>query len=250
MRQYWRYGLGPKGKRLVGQELINSSRTDTKCSTTRRAIPPRASRSRLLRDVISFGEEPSKCHVAGKNFALEVVTTSPMKLLLGIPTSSRASRHRHPPGTVAAAIVVLSALFSAGCQNTPAFRIHQNLTLYHSLDLECQELIRQGLVSYGFSAAMVHMALGKPSRTASSIHAQGLVQTWTYRNFLYATPQAAMLTVIPAGSSPVPIALMGSAGTAAGNSGTRPFQLSLDDGTNMPLGTLILELYEDRVVTI
>lgn len=144
------------------------------------------------------------------------------------PTSPRV---RLVPILLGSAIAFLVSLLTAGCLNTPASRIRQNLELFQSLDEFSQRLVREGLVNYGFRSDVVCLALGKPNAVAVVATVNGPVETWTYLNFLYGRIVATTLLT--------------SNGSTAGSP-----QLTLADSGDSPIGTLLLGFFEGRIATI
>ena len=87
-------------------------------------------------------------------------------------------------------------------------------------------------------------ALPARQRVAVVATVNGSVETWRYRNFLYGKLNTPKLTVSNLGS------LVNSPGGTAGPStGEAQLQL-LTDGSDLPIGTLVLELFEGIVVSI
>lgn len=158
-----------------------------------------------------------------------------------------------PCDVLRAAGIALLASLLPGCMSTPATRIQENLELFQSLDAFSQKIVKEGLVNYGFSAAVVCLALGKPNRVSTVLTVDSLIETWSYRNFLYATPNAAQLGA-PFGLHVLvsPTVAGGVNGPEIGNnrSGFPQSAIAISDGSNMPIGTLLLGLVDGRVTTI
>ncbi|MDB6167817.1 MAG: hypothetical protein JWM88_681 [Verrucomicrobia bacterium] len=78
----------------------------------------------------------------------------------------------------------LSALLaSAGCQSSPQSRMAENSAALQSLTPAQKEAIETGGVEKGFSAEMVYLALGKPSRVEAGTEGGVPVEVWSYRNY-------------------------------------------------------------------
>jgi hypothetical protein len=160
-------------------------------------------------------------------------------------------RFKLPTVSMIAGVVLLASFLATGCQNTPASRIREYPELFQSVDEFSQRLIRAGLVNHGFSADLVYLALGKPNRITAIATVNGSVETWTYRNFLYAQHPIAKLTV--SGDGPTLGGLMSSPGgpdaPGSASGGTGQLQLTLAN-VDVPIGTLLIELLEGVVVAI
>jgi hypothetical protein len=147
------------------------------------------------------------------------------------------------------------ALFftTAGCQSSRMARINNNPELFRSLSRFHQKVVQDGFIDYGFSSAVVRMTLGQPSLMTVTDTPAGQVETWTYRNFTYLAPDLTKITMSDFGpmESGGPI-LSHSATDSRGfgdprtGRGQNPPLNELD----RPVGTLILELVEDRVIRI
>ena len=153
--------------------------------------------------------------------------------------------------SITAGVVFFTSFLASGCQNTPTSRIREDPELFQSVDEFSQRLIRAGLVNHGFSADLVTLALGKPNRVTVVPTVHGPVETWTYRNFLYADHTIAKLALSIPGqpwggqmSSPSGPDALGS-----NSGGTGQLQLTLAN-VDAPIGTLFLELLDGVVVAI
>jgi hypothetical protein len=78
------------------------------------------------------------------------------------------------------------ALLGGGC--TPAgsaisARITEKATVFGKLPPEVQKDIREGTVEAGYTADMVYMALGKPTKVVVRDTPRGKVGIWEFRNF-------------------------------------------------------------------
>ena len=151
------------------------------------------------------------------------------------------------------ATVVLAMIFAAGCQSRRATRIQENGALFQGLDSFSQQLIQNGLVNYGFTPELVYMALGKPNRITAAETAQGRVETWTYKNFLYTNSAAAKFGVNNPGTKQQPGPILSSSapgGPSLTSTKTSPVQPTVSDMSDTPIATLVLELHGGRVVAI
>ncbi|MBI5769477.1 MAG: hypothetical protein HZA93_17005 [Verrucomicrobia bacterium] len=145
------------------------------------------------------------------------------------------------------------ALAAAGCQHPRAARIQEHAALFRSLDAFSQNLIENGLVNYGFTPELVYMALGKPSRVSSTATPEGPTETWIYKNFLYASANAAKFGVNNPGTKQQPGPMLSSSapgGPSLTSTKTSPVQPTVSDMSDTPIATLFLELREGRVVTV
>lgn len=149
-------------------------------------------------------------------------------------------------------MMLAGAALTAGCQHPRTARIEEHAALFASLDPARQEIIRQGLLDYGFSPELVYMALGKPNRKSAGETGQGATETWVYRNFVYGNSGAVRLSANTPGSKPYgPIVSPNAPGgpsifsTKAG-----PVQPTIGDGADSPVGTLIVEFLNGRVAGI
>ncbi|MDB6127038.1 MAG: hypothetical protein JWM35_934 [Verrucomicrobia bacterium] len=72
----------------------------------------------------------------------------------------------------------------AGCHSstTTAMRMQEKSSLLTSLPEEQQKKISGGVVEVGYTADMVYVALGRPSRV--SVTTDGRVGIWTYEHYL------------------------------------------------------------------
>ncbi len=78
------------------------------------------------------------------------------------------------------ALAVLLLFGIAGCAS-PAKRISQDPDLFAQFSAEDQDKIRAGTIDIGFSAPMVQMALGRPSRVYRRTTSDGTQEIWSYR---------------------------------------------------------------------
>lgn len=151
-------------------------------------------------------------------------------------------------------IALLAALIglalTAGCQSPRASRIQEHAALFASLDPATQQIIRDGLVAPGFSPELTYMALGKPNQVSSVATEHGTVEVWKYRNFLYANSAAMQLSANVPGSKPYGPILSSSAPGGPSLMSTRPgpVQATVPDAGDAPVGTLVLEFLNGRIV--
>ncbi|NLB66018.1 MAG: hypothetical protein GX803_06080 [Lentisphaerae bacterium] len=83
----------------------------------------------------------------------------------------------HPIRWLAAAALLLAA---AGCASTPSRRIQQNQELFDSLPVADQARIRSGQIALGYTADMVSIALGPPTRQLVRSTPAGDTAIWLY----------------------------------------------------------------------
>jgi hypothetical protein len=142
--------------------------------------------------------------------------------------------------------------FVGGCQHPRTARIQEHAALFASLDPGAQRLIRDGLFDYGFSRELVYIALGKPNRTSTRETETGTVETWVYRNFVYANIGAVRLSTNTPGSKPYGpiVASNAPGGPSIASTKAGPTQPTIGDGTDAPVGTLSLEFVNGRVANI
>jgi hypothetical protein len=93
-------------------------------------------------------------------------------------------RPSSPIFVLAALVLLLAALVTAGCQNSPAARIAANPEAFAQLDERAQGFVRDGIVDRGFRREHVLMAMGKPNRTEEAETEMGRVERWIYRNVI------------------------------------------------------------------
>jgi hypothetical protein len=150
---------------------------------------------------------------------------------------------------VAAAAVALAG----GCQHPRTARIQEHAALFASLPPNTQQIVKDGLVDYGFTPELVYMALGKANRkSANDQTAYGPVETWVYRNFVYSNVGAVRISGNTPGSKPYGPVIASSApgGPSLSSTKASPVQPTIGDGTDAAVGTLVLEFRNGRVVTI
>lgn len=77
-------------------------------------------------------------------------------------------------------LLITLPLLLAACATTPQSRIEKNPAAFAALSPEQQQKVQGGVVSVGFDAAAVELALGKPDRILERETAEGATQTWVY----------------------------------------------------------------------
>jgi len=88
----------------------------------------------------------------------------------------------HPQNRLGVALLLLASL--AGCtSNGIATRIQEKSAAFAALAPEQQKDIRSGTIAPGFTADMVYMALGQPSKVRIKDTSQGKIGLWVYSNF-------------------------------------------------------------------
>ncbi len=87
-----------------------------------------------------------------------------------------------PLRTLAAALSLLPVMLLVGCSNGISARIAEKSAMYEQLRPEIQQNLRDGLVEPGYTADMVYIALGAPTRTVVKDTSHGKVGYWIYDN--------------------------------------------------------------------
>ena len=155
--------------------------------------------------------------------------------------------------SVSRAVIVLT-LLTAGCHHPRTTRIQEQAALFQSLDSFSQRLIKSGLVNYGFTPELVYMSLGRPNRVAVEETAQGDVEIWVYKNFLYSTASAAKFGVNNQGTKQQPGPIISSSaplgGPSLSSTKTSPVQATVTDMNDVPIATLFLEFVDGSVVVV
>lgn len=133
----------------------------------------------------------------------------------------------------------------AGCETARDSRIRKNDELFASLDPFSQKLVREGLFNVGFTADTVVMAMGKPDQVEKREAADGPIEIWTYKNFLYSSMNHMTIAVRDPSTmrSPQRPGQRGSPGMTA----QQPGQPTVAEMGGPPLATLHIELHEHRV---
>lgn len=76
-------------------------------------------------------------------------------------------------------VLTLAVTLLNACSTTSS-RIKQQQAIFDSYPAEIQESIRNGEIKPGFTAEMVHMALGKPSQTVTQATIDGTLTTLSF----------------------------------------------------------------------
>jgi hypothetical protein len=156
------------------------------------------------------------------------------------------------------AALALAALFP-GCQSPRASRLQENAALIASLDPVARAVVQNGFIDIGFTAQLVQISLGKPDTVQAGDSAQGRMETWTYKNFVYGETIAAKVgmnnpgTKFQGGSMVSPNAPSSQGGTPSPSLGsTKPTgpQPGVGDLADTATGTLFVDLLEGRVFSI
>lgn len=94
--------------------------------------------------------------------------------------------------SILASLLSLLALgLLTGCETSnPTARIQEKSAVFAALTPRQQEDIKAGAIEVGYTADMVYMALGKPSKVTTKQDETGPVEMWTYNNY-YPTDRAA-----------------------------------------------------------
>ena len=78
----------------------------------------------------------------------------------------------------------LLALFVTGCETDDiATRVREKSAIYAALPPAQKKKIDQGIIALGFTADMVYMAMGHPSKVEPVKGSGGRTELWTYRNY-------------------------------------------------------------------
>jgi hypothetical protein len=141
----------------------------------------------------------------------------------------------------------------AGCQSARESRIQEHGGIWAALTPAEQGLIRDGTIDQGFTATMVYMAIGRPNSTEVIDSPEGKMEIWTYKNFVFSGGAAVKYGVNApgqryAGGSTVSANAPGGASTASTSSGRGG--PSVGELADAPMGTLILHIRNNRVVSI
>ena len=153
--------------------------------------------------------------------------------------------------TLASRLAALFILLVAGCQSARETRIQEKAAFFGTLDSRTQDLIRKGDVDAGFSPELVYLALGQPNRIQSGEAAEGRMETWTYRNFLYGSSAAMRLGVnnpgarYQGGSILAPNAPGGPSIASTKSNGIEPTVGGLND---TPIGTLYIDFLNGQLI--
>ena len=77
------------------------------------------------------------------------------------------------------------AILLAGCDATSGVtaRIQEKSAVFAQLTPEQKKNIEEGAIEYGYTADMVYMALGKPSKVKEKAAPEGTVLMWTFNNY-------------------------------------------------------------------
>lgn len=79
--------------------------------------------------------------------------------------------------------MLLLGIGVAGCAS-PESRIRKNPDLFAQFSPEDQEKIRAGTIDIGFTAPMVQMALGQPSRVGRRTTESGVQEIWSFQELM------------------------------------------------------------------
>jgi hypothetical protein len=153
------------------------------------------------------------------------------------------------------------ALLTAGCETSGvSARINEKAAVYNALPPEQQEMIRQGEIEVGFTADMVYLSLGKPSKVQTKDTADGPVTVWTYSKYfpndsitrITMSRDGGMTYAPPMVSANQPNASSNPAGLrpqSFGGGSTVQSQMGVELG-EIPTDTLYVFLFQDRVFQI
>lgn len=155
---------------------------------------------------------------------------------------------------ISAGLLLLT--LQAGCESTGvSARIQEKSAVFTTLTPEQQATIREGAIELGYTADMVYMALGKPSKVKAQDDPEGRVEMWTYRNF-YPSVAVTQLAMNNPGRKYRAAALStnypntGPGGTSAGSlSSTKPTgpEPGIDTLADVPSDTLHVLLLNGQV---
>jgi hypothetical protein len=140
-----------------------------------------------------------------------------------------------------------------GCETTRANRIREKAELFAAQPAAVQALIREGMVDYGFTPELVHLALGEPNRRQSGEAAEGRMETWTYKNIVLSDTVAMRVGMNNPGSRYQPGRLLspnapgGPSISSTRNVGPQP---GVADMADVRTGTLFVEFLNGRVFSL
>lgn len=78
----------------------------------------------------------------------------------------------------------LTLALQTGCESSGvSARIQEKSAVFATLTPEQQQTIQEGAIELGYTADMVYMALGKPSKVKTQDDPEGRVEMWTYSNY-------------------------------------------------------------------
>jgi len=131
----------------------------------------------------------------------------------------------------AALILMVSGCGTDGIAN----RIQEKSAVFAALPPEQQQDIRKGYVQIGYTAEMVYMALGQPSKVKVKDTTQGKVGVWIYHNFYPEGYEAAAPAEPQPAAAATPVAAKSAAHLAAGgNSAPAAGAVASDDPVTKP----------------
>ncbi len=98
-----------------------------------------------------------------------------------------------PRGYFAGVIVAFAVLFT-GCEfdNGIAQRKKEKADVYASLQVWQKRFIDKGVIAKGFTADMVYLAMGHPSKVEAKELKDGHAELWSYKNYYPNDMQATM----------------------------------------------------------
>lgn len=150
-------------------------------------------------------------------------------------------------------VAALTASLLAGCQSARESRIKEHATVWAELDPYNQRMIKEGLIDYGYSAAMVYMAIGKPDSSEIVDTLQGKVEIWTYKNFVFSGGVAMKLGVNNPGQRYTGgrmVSPNAPGGASIASTATSPIAPTVGNMADAPTGTLVLDILNDKLVAI
>lgn len=156
----------------------------------------------------------------------------------------------------------LALLALSGCESSGVTaRIQEKSAAYAALTPAQQQLVKAGEIEIGFTADMVYMALGKPSKTEVKETSGGPVTMWTYDKY-YPTQAVQVSLSRDGGMTNAPM-LVGanapSSGLSSGSAGGRAYANTSANTVNsmvslepadIPYRTLYVFIYQGQVFQI
>ncbi len=107
--------------------------------------------------------------------------------------STQSHYHQIMKSFVTFGALFLTVVALVGCDATSgtASRIQEKSAVFAQLTPEQKQRVEAGSIERGYTADMVYMALGKPSKVREKDSPDGTVVMWTYNNFYSNNPDFA-----------------------------------------------------------
>lgn len=87
-----------------------------------------------------------------------------------------------------APFAMLALLVGAGCGSSRSTRITEKAAVFEALPPEQRQMIQDGQIEAGFTADMVYIAMGQPTRRVAEELDGAQVEAWTYENYVPSGP--------------------------------------------------------------